>query len=358
MANRTIKDAISIKGINPQYLVEKIIRSRIYDSRYWKEECFALTAELLVDKAMELKAVGGCYGGNIKPSPFICLLLKMLQIQPEKDIIIEFIRNEDFKYVRALGAIYMRLTGTSIDIHKYLEPLYIDYRKMKRMNKMAKYELVHMDEFIDELLHSERVCDVALPRIQKRQVLEEANELEARVSPLDVNLDDIETSSSEEEEEDDEDDDDDDEDEDSRSDDSRQKRKSKHSSGGRDRNRDSSRDRSNRDGSSSRRSKREKYVDYDNPNPYDEMPRYKRSPSPKSKSKKSSSSSRKHRRSRSRSKDRSPSSSSKPKSSRHDSRKSRSRSRSRSRDRNKSSKSYKSSGGHYKSSRRSRSMSY
>ena len=42
------------------------------------------------------------------------------------------------------------------------------------MNKMAKYELVHMDEFIDELLHSERVCDVALPRIQKRQVLEES----------------------------------------------------------------------------------------------------------------------------------------------------------------------------------------
>ena len=25
-------------------------RSRIYDSKYWKENCFALTAELLVDK--------------------------------------------------------------------------------------------------------------------------------------------------------------------------------------------------------------------------------------------------------------------------------------------------------------------
>lgn len=55
MANRTVKDAKSIRGTNPQYLVEKIIRSRIYDSKYWKEECFALTAELLVDKAMELR---------------------------------------------------------------------------------------------------------------------------------------------------------------------------------------------------------------------------------------------------------------------------------------------------------------
>jgi pre-mRNA-splicing factor 38A len=195
MANRTVKDAISIKGINPQYLVEKIIRTRIYDSRYWKEECFALTAELLVDKAMELKSIGGVYGGNVRPSAFICLILKMLQIQPEKDIIIEFIRNEDFKYVRALGAMYMRLTGNSVDVHKYLEPLYVDYRKMKRLNKAGKYELIHMDELIDELLNSERVCDIALPRLQKRQVLEETNELEPRISPLDVNLDDVESSS-------------------------------------------------------------------------------------------------------------------------------------------------------------------
>lgn len=57
-----------------------------------------LTAELVVDKAMELRYIGGVFGGNIKPTPFLCLTLKMLQIQPEKDIIVEFIKNEDFKY--------------------------------------------------------------------------------------------------------------------------------------------------------------------------------------------------------------------------------------------------------------------
>ena len=55
------------------------------------------TAELMVDKAMELRYIGGIFGGNIKPTPFICLTLKMLQIQPDKDIIVEFIKNEDFK---------------------------------------------------------------------------------------------------------------------------------------------------------------------------------------------------------------------------------------------------------------------
>ncbi|KAJ3598971.1 hypothetical protein NHX12_032934 [Muraenolepis orangiensis] len=168
MANRTVKDANSIHGTNPQYLVEKIIRTRIYESKYWKEECFGLTAELVVDKAMELKFVGGVYGGNIKPTPFLCLTLKMLQIQPEKDIIVEFIKNEDFKYVRLLGAMYMRLTGTSVDCYKYLEPLYNDYRKIKSQNRNGEFEVMHVDEFIDELLHSERMCDIILPRLQVR----------------------------------------------------------------------------------------------------------------------------------------------------------------------------------------------
>lgn len=48
MANRTVKDAHSIHGTNPQYLVEKIIRTRIYESKYWKEECFGLTGRYRV----------------------------------------------------------------------------------------------------------------------------------------------------------------------------------------------------------------------------------------------------------------------------------------------------------------------
>ncbi|CAD1469510.1 unnamed protein product [Heterotrigona itama] len=227
MANRTVKDAKSIRGTNPQYLIEKIIRSRVYDSKYWKEECFALTAELLVDKAMELRLgnvyyritancnfhlrdtsfncvyygftfIGGVYGGNVKPTPFLCLILKMLQIQPEKDIIVEFIKNEEFKYVRALGALYMRLTGSSLDCYKYLEPLFNDNRKLRRQNKQGKFELIHMDEFIDDLLREERCCDIILPRIQKRHVLEENNELEAKVSALEDDMDEgIESSEDE-----------------------------------------------------------------------------------------------------------------------------------------------------------------
>ncbi|KAK3893531.1 hypothetical protein Pcinc_002656 [Petrolisthes cinctipes] len=199
MANRTVKDAHSIHGTNPQYLVEKIIRTRIYDSRYWKEECFALSAELLVDKAMDLRSIGGVYGGNIKPTPFLCLVLKMLQIQPEKDIIVEFIKQDEFKYVRALGAFYLRLVYGSLDCYKYLEPLLNDYRKLRIMDRSGKYQLSHVDEFIDILLRDERFCDIIMPRIQKRWVHEANNELEGRVSLLDDDLDDLESESDDEE---------------------------------------------------------------------------------------------------------------------------------------------------------------
>lgn len=79
------------------------MRAKIYQTVYWKESCFGLNAETIVDKAVELRAVGGTYGGVRKPTEFLCLILKMLQIQPDKDIIIEFIKNEEFKYVRLLG---------------------------------------------------------------------------------------------------------------------------------------------------------------------------------------------------------------------------------------------------------------
>ncbi|CAG8634289.1 12973_t:CDS:2, partial [Ambispora gerdemannii] len=180
MANRTVSDAIAVHGTNPQYLIEKIIRSRIYDSLYWKESCFGLTAETLIDRAIELTSLGGQYG-NQKPTEFLCLTLKLLQLQPGKDIIIEFIRTEEYKYLRALGAFYLRLVGTSLEIYQYLEPLLNDYRKLRRRNPGGDFEIVCMDEFIDELLREERVCDTILPRISKRYVLEENDELPLRI---------------------------------------------------------------------------------------------------------------------------------------------------------------------------------
>ncbi|XP_024016725.1 pre-mRNA-splicing factor 38 [Eutrema salsugineum] len=184
MANRTDPLAKNIRGTNPQNLVEKIVRTKIYQHTFWKEQCFGLTAETLVDKAMELDHLGGTFGGNRKPTPFLCLILKMLQIQPEKEIVVEFIKNDDYKYVRILGAFYLRLTGSDVDVYRYLEPLYNDYRKVRQKLSDGRFSLTHVDEVIEELLTKDYSCDIAMPRLKKRWTLEQNGSLEPRKSVL------------------------------------------------------------------------------------------------------------------------------------------------------------------------------
>ena len=67
----------------------------------------------------------------VQPTPFLCLVLKLLQLQPEKEVILQYILQDDFKYARVLGAFYLRLTCSPLDCYKYLEPLYNDYRKLR-----------------------------------------------------------------------------------------------------------------------------------------------------------------------------------------------------------------------------------
>jgi pre-mRNA-splicing factor 38A len=145
------------------------------------------------------------------------------------------------RYVRCLGAVYLRLVGETLEVYNYLEPLYNDYRKIKRKNRNGgincnlfssivfiiplsllppprplslppsllpllsscpDFELLHVDEFIDELLRDDRACDIILPRIQKRFLLEQNEQLEPRVSALDDDLSDEEEEEEEEPESD------------------------------------------------------------------------------------------------------------------------------------------------------------
>lgn len=177
MANVTDPLARSVHGKDPQNLIEYITRQKIYDSLYWKEECFGLSASDVATKATSLKALGGPYGGNNKPTRFLCLCLKMLQIQPEEGIVEEFLQNEDFKYIRALGAFYLRLTGRPAEIYELIEPLYNDFRKL-RFRESTGWKITYMDELADELLTSDRYCGIALPHLPKRDVLVTAGYLD------------------------------------------------------------------------------------------------------------------------------------------------------------------------------------
>lgn len=112
-------------------------------------------AETIIDKALECKYIGGVYG-NQRPTEYICLLLKLLQIQPEKEILVEYLRADEFKcvcvlspgfqvtnwprrYLRALAALYIRMTFDAVEVYELLEPLMKDYRKLRVRSMGARF---------------------------------------------------------------------------------------------------------------------------------------------------------------------------------------------------------------------------
>ncbi|SJX64668.1 related to PRP38A-pre-mRNA-splicing factor [Sporisorium reilianum f. sp. reilianum] len=187
MANATIRGAVSIHGTNPQFLIEKPVRARIYESPFWKEHCFALSAATILPLATSLHHIGGLVGLQ-RPSHFLCLLQKLLQIQPEPAIVSAYLGARQFKYLRALAAFYVRLTYKSTDIYTLLEPLLEDGRKLRRRGSGGEFSIVHMDEWIDMLLTEERVCDIILPRLTRRDVCETRDGLPPRISKLETSL--------------------------------------------------------------------------------------------------------------------------------------------------------------------------
>jgi pre-mRNA-splicing factor 38A len=183
MANQTDADALRVHGTNPQFLIEKLTRERIYSSRYWREQCFGVSTENVVALAADLTHVGGLYGNARKPAPFICLALKLLQLGPTRDVVQEFLTQPHFKYATILAAFYLRIVGDAVDVYSTLEPLLADYRKLVVRVGSGDFELTNLDSVVDSLLVDEDVFGIKLPRIQHRHTCVELG-LPPRTSAL------------------------------------------------------------------------------------------------------------------------------------------------------------------------------
>lgn len=53
-----------------------------------------------------MQTIGGVYA-NQRPTEFLCLTLKLLQLQPEKEILIEYLTAEEFKYVHSVSSLLL-----------------------------------------------------------------------------------------------------------------------------------------------------------------------------------------------------------------------------------------------------------
>ena len=173
-------------GLNPATIMEKPVRERIIDCYFWKDQCFAVNEADIIDRVVaHVNFIGGTYGDAQRPSPFLCLAFKLLQLGPGDDVLREYLEygGEKFKYLRALACFYIRLTRQAKDVYLFLEPYLEDRRKLKRKTRMGT-ALTYMDQFVDDLLIKDRICATTLWKMPKREVLEDLEVLEPRVSPL------------------------------------------------------------------------------------------------------------------------------------------------------------------------------
>ncbi|KAF4122848.1 pre-mRNA-splicing factor 38A [Geosmithia morbida] len=192
-------------GLNPATIMEKAVKERIVDSYFYKEQCFAVNEADIVDRVVEhVRFIGGTHGASQKPSPFLCLAFKLLELAPSDAILTAYLSHggEHFKYLRALACFYIRLTRQARDVYLTLEPFLEDRRKLRKRNRNGT-SLTYMDEFVDELLTKDRVCATSLWKMPKREILEDLEVLEPRVSPL-GDLEDLLQEEEEEEEEEEE----------------------------------------------------------------------------------------------------------------------------------------------------------
>ncbi len=186
--NTTDPLALSVHGTNPQNLIESITRNKIYNNIYWKTSCFGLSSSTLLEKAVELKYIAGNYGPLHTPSPFICLALKLLQIAPPMDVVFGYIKDDAFKYLRALGCFYLRLVGSPLDIYRHLEPCLEDPRRLNVRTVgvgAAEWEQTTVDQFVWKLLTCEDgyILGIQLPRLPRREVLEASSHFRKMEDP-------------------------------------------------------------------------------------------------------------------------------------------------------------------------------
>jgi pre-mRNA-splicing factor 38A len=64
------------------------------------------------------------------------------------------------------------MLSVSMQVYRYIEPLYSDFRKLRKLNADGGYSLAHVDEIAQDMIFMDFLFDIALPRIPKRIDLE------------------------------------------------------------------------------------------------------------------------------------------------------------------------------------------
>ena len=160
-----------------------IIRNTL-SSPYYKSvlnNCSILT---IIDEIVESKYIGTTYSKQKFPTPFLCLLVRLTQIQPPIDIVNELLGSHDLKYLRQLMYFYVRMNCKDVQVYKILEQGFESYNKIVVREEDGKFKIINCDEIVEILLTSKNFGSLFFPHLTRRNIFERKNKLSKWVSNL------------------------------------------------------------------------------------------------------------------------------------------------------------------------------
>lgn len=168
---------------NLAHTVEPIVRHRILDSIFYKRYLY-LTNELTVLPIVvqHVHFVAGTDSVG-RPSPFLCCLLRLLELEPSAEIVQICLEQPHFKYLTALMLAYVRFAANMSESRRcfeVMEPFYRDYRRLRFRQppqvvdgRTVRFRVGFVDEWVHQLLTQERVLGLRMPRLKSRWALED-----------------------------------------------------------------------------------------------------------------------------------------------------------------------------------------
>ncbi|RKP32828.1 PRP38-domain-containing protein [Metschnikowia bicuspidata] len=175
---------------NKAILVEAIVRHRVQDSLFYKQYLHLTNEQTILPVIVEhVDYIGGTDSNN-RPSPFLCCLVRLLEIEPSPEVIELYLTQNgynEFKYLTALALLYSRMV-TGKDFFNMFDRFITDYRKLRFMLKQFQlvngvpvhYLIKYMDEWVDDLIEQERVVDIKIPYLAPRSSFVERGEVSPR----------------------------------------------------------------------------------------------------------------------------------------------------------------------------------
>jgi pre-mRNA-splicing factor 38A len=145
----------------------EVLRKRIQRSSYWLGRCADASFLDVIGLAADLDYVEGMRGEAelAQPTPFVCLLQRLVQLDPPPELLDELIRQDDLKYVRLLAIVFVRLTVEDpVVVHAALDVGLGDYRTLRLREPLgAAVEAAPFDVVVEAHLGDERQAFMGVP---------------------------------------------------------------------------------------------------------------------------------------------------------------------------------------------------